>query len=420
MSVSLAVTYLTVMGAKCALPSVLSLLTAPSTGLTFPVGKVPSELIAKQLTLSTMAIAVGKLVLGPVIDYYGGVLSLKVALLALAAAMGIISSSQSFHVFAVAWICVDFIFSSCWAACIHAIHQTFPSQQWATQIGYLAAAARTGNALAFTLFAWVLHIAQPFTRQAWRPVFGLAAMLQFVPVFLLTFFGDSPQTPIHVVQRPTLVESLKTVRHEATTIDFWLQLINRSALMVFASFLLFIPTLMTQVYGTTPAVASQVGSLFALGCLLSVTSGSAVYPTLPWTGKLKMTTALLVTGIFSSMGQLGHVSGWWRLNTTISSTLLFLWGLAVAIPFYLPSSLYALAKGRSSATIVDMFDIGSFLLLSFFNGYVASLRHSDPAAWVGTFQLTTLCAITSLFSLSLSYWREGQTKRYRTKSIKSA
>ncbi|GAX24841.1 hypothetical protein FisN_6Hh390 [Fistulifera solaris] len=411
MSIALAVTYLTVMGAKCALPSVLSLLTAPSTGLTFPVGTMPSEAIAKQLTLSTMAIAVGKLVLGPVIDYYGGVFSLKVALLALAAAMGIISVSQSFQVFAVAWICVDFIFSSCWAACIHAIHQTFPSHQWATQIGYLAAAARTGNALAFTLFAWVLHLAQPLTRQAWRPVFGVAGLLQFVPVCLLTYFGNVSQTKtMHAVQRPTLAESLKTVRQEATTIDFWLQLINRSALMVFASFLLFIPTLMTQVYGTTPAVASQVGALFALGCLLSVTSGSAVYPALSWTGKLKMTTALLGTGILSSIGQLGHVSGWWKLHTTISSTLLFLWGLAVAIPFYLPSSLYALAKGRSSATIADMFDIGSFLLLAFFNGYVASLRHSDPAAWVGTFQLTTLCAITSLVSLSLSYWREGQNQ----------
>jgi MFS family permease len=400
------------MGAKCALPSVLSLLTAPSTGLTFPVGKVPSELIAKQLTLSTMAIAVGKLILGPVIDYYGGVFSLKVALLALAAALGIISVSQSFQVFAVAWICVDFIFSSCWAACIHAIHQTFPSQQWATQIGYLAAAARTGNALAFTLFAWVLHLTQPLTRQAWRPVFGLAAILQFVPVCLLTFFGNAQQTEtIHAVERPTLAESLKTVRQELTKLDFWLQLINRSALMIFASFLLFIPTLMTHVYGTTPAVASQVGSLFALGCLLSVTSGSAVYPTLPWTGKLKMTTALLGTGILSSVGQLGHVSGWWELNATISSTLIFLWGLAVAIPFYLPSSLYALAKGRSSATIADMFDIGSFSLLAFFNGYVASLRHSDPAAWVGTFQLTTMCAVTSLCSLSFTYWREGQKQK---------
>lgn len=409
MSIALAMTYLTVMGAKCALPSVLSLLTAPSTGLTFPVGKIPSELIAKQLTLSTMAIAVGKLILGPVVDYYGGVFSLKIALLSLSAAMGVISISQSFQVFGLAWICVDFIFSSCWAACIHAIHQTFPPQQWATQIGNLAAAARTGNALAFTLFAWVLHLAQPFTKQAWRPVFGIAAILQLVPVLLLTQFGNAQRTdPIHAVERPTLTESLKTVQHEAMTLDFWLHLINRSSLMVFASFLLFIPTLMTQVYGTTPAVASQVGSVFALGCLLSVTTGSSVFPTLPWTGKMKLITALLGTGILSSIGQLGHVSGWWKINSTISTVLLFLWGLAVAIPFYLPSSLYALEKGRSSATIADIHDVGGFSLLAFFNGYVASLQHSVPAAWIGTFRLTTLCAITSLCSLSLAFWREGQ------------
>ena len=412
MSISLAMTYLTVMGAKCALPSVLSLLTAPSTGLTFPVGKIPSEWMARQLTLSTMAIAVGKLILGPVIDYYGGVRSLQVALLSLTAALGIISISQSFQVFGVAWICVDFIFSSCWAACIHAIHQTFPPQKWATQIGHLAAAARTGNALAFTLFAWVLHLAQPFTKQAWRPVFGIAAILQLISVYLLTRFGNIQQNdPIRAVERPALIESLKTVKHEAMTVDFWLHLISRSALMVFASFLLFIPTLMTQVYATTPAVASQVGSVFALGCLLSVTTGSALFPTLSWARKLKMTTSLLGTGILSSIGQLGHVSGWWKLNSTISTVLLFLWGLAVAIPFYLPSSLYALEKGRSSATIADCFDVAGFMLLAVFNGYVASLRHSDPTAWVGTFRLTTLCAVTSLCSLSLAFWREGQNHK---------
>lgn len=417
MSISLAVTYLTVMGAKCALPSVLSLLTSTTTGLTFPAGTIPSELIAKQLTISTMAIAAGKLLLGPVIDYFGGVFSLKVALISLSAAMGIISISQSFQVFALAWIFVDFIFSSCWAACIHAIHQTFPRHQWAPQIGNLAAAARTGNAAAFTLFAWVLHIAQPFTKQTWRPVFGIAAILQLVPVLLLTKFGNVKQTDLTLVAaRPTLTESLKTVRDEATTVDFWLHLISRSALMVFASFLLFIPTLMTQVYGTTPAVASQVGSVFALGCLLSVTTGSAVFPTLLWPGKMKMVSALLGTGILSSIGQLGHVSGWWKLSSTMSTTLLFLWGLAVAIPFYLPPSLYALEKGRSSATIADAFDVGGFSLLAFFNGYVASIQHSNPEAWVGTFQLTTLCAMTSFFSLSLAIWREGQLLKKERRS----
>ena len=149
MSVSLAMTYFTVMGAKCALPAVLSLITSPSTGLSYPVteGVQPQQLIARVITLATMAIALGKLLLGPLIDRCGGVRSLQISLSALGVLLGLISSCQSFQIFAVAWVFVDFIFSSCWAACINAIHQSFPEPAWAAQIGTLASAARTAMRL---------------------------------------------------------------------------------------------------------------------------------------------------------------------------------------------------------------------------------------------------------------------------------
>ena len=471
MTVALAASYFTVMGAKCALPTVLSLLQSPTIGLTFRPGASPQTQMAEQLTIATLAVALGKLLLGPVIDHFGGILSLKVALTGLATLLLTISMAQSFPTFACCWILVDFIFSSCWAASIHAVHQTFHRQQWANQIGNLAAAARAGNSLAFVWFAGVLQIFQQRgMKQYWRPVFFTAAVAQIVPVVLLSIFaaaagggGNVNTTPEAAVdqslaagpivqqqqpkpsrslvalgqflqrsknttsyrsvhdsdnqnnrdtkRRPTFRASLAVLRRESRTLDFWLHLTSRTVLMLYASFLMFVPTLMTEVYQTTASVGAQTGSLYALGCLLSVTTVSKLYAKMSRPIKLGTVALLLLVGATgSALLQLGHVSGQWTITPALSAFSMFLWGFSFAVPFYIPPSLYALAKGgnESSATIADVFDIGGFALLAIFNGYVAGITHSDPAAWIRTFQVLTGCSLVSFLSLSLTIWREKE------------
>jgi hypothetical protein len=75
-----------------------------------------------------------------------------------------------------------------------------------------------------------------------------------------------------------------------------------------------------------------------------------------------------------------------------------------------PPSLYALSRGgaQSSATISDIFDFGGFGLLAIFNGYVASIDHVRPKAWIPTFQLTTACAVLSLFAVSFAVILENR------------
>ena len=413
MTAALASTYFAVMGAKCALPSVLSLLTNSKTGLSYnglDSGVTPQSLMAKLLGLSTLAVAMGKLLLGPIIDTLGGIRALRLALIALASLVMTISFTQKFSVFAACWILVDFIFSSCWAGCINAIHQSFPEREWGKQIGILAGGARTGNFAAFALFATVLYALENKMNQPWRVVFGVSALLQVLPIALLTYFG---RKTVKNAERnmqggneetASLQSSLRVLRRESRTLEFWLQLLSRSSLMVFASFLLFVPTLMSQVYGSSNAFAAQTGSIYALGCLLSVTFGSQLYSRLPKKKQAFANLLLMGTATFSSLAQLAHVSGAWEISATASAASMFLWGFAFSIPFYIPPSLYALARGgkQSSATIADVFDIGGFALLAVFNGYVASIQHAQAVAWIPTFQITTACSLTSLIALTLA------------------
>ena len=133
MAIALFSTYFSVMGAKCALPSTFNILTSTESGL--KCSQEPQQIMSRVLTISTAAIALGKFLMGPVIDKFGGTFCLKVGLSMLMIALGLIASTKSFSVFACSWIMVDFIFSICWAACLNAIHSTFPEENWASRIG---------------------------------------------------------------------------------------------------------------------------------------------------------------------------------------------------------------------------------------------------------------------------------------------
>eukprot|EP00543_Licmophora_paradoxa_P018786 CAMPEP_0202466752 /NCGR_PEP_ID=MMETSP1360-20130828/69767_1 /ASSEMBLY_ACC=CAM_ASM_000848 /TAXON_ID=515479 /ORGANISM="Licmophora paradoxa, Strain CCMP2313" /LENGTH=286 /DNA_ID=CAMNT_0049091007 /DNA_START=98 /DNA_END=958 /DNA_ORIENTATION=+ len=285
----------------------------------------------------------------------------------------------------------------------------------------IAAAARTGNAAAFALFGHVLQ-----SSNSWRTVFWVSSFLQFIPISLLTYFGGRTpaleQTEVEPSnesknasppkKKPSAAIStpLATLGKEAKTIEFWLHLMNRSALMVFGSFLLFVPTLMSQIYGLSSHRAAQVGSVFALGCLLSVTGGARPYAKLGKRNKIATTIILMGIATLCSGLQLGHMKGIWSIPASVSAASMFLWGFSFSIPFYIPGSMYALARGgkESSATIADVFDFGGFALLAAFNGYVAKIAaYSNLAtAWIPTFQILTGCSLASMVSLALAIFFE--------------
>ncbi len=418
MAFALFAAYFAVMGAKCALPSVLSLLTHKETGLSFAGYSIlPQRLMARQLTLSTMAVALGKLLLGPVIDHFGGIRSLIFSLTVLTFLLATIACCNTFTVFAACWIGVDFVFSSCWAGCINAVHQAFPEKEWAQRVGMLAAAARTGNAAAFSIFASVLHWAARHDgagSQPWRLVFGVSAVLQILPILLLSYFGGmngnqkAAEDKMGNDSMPTMTASLIVLGREAKTPEFWLHFISRSALMVYGSFLLFVPTLMSQCYGASSAFSARCGSIFALGCLSSVTVLSQKFDSLPRRGKINSIISLLGLATLSAMLQLAHMAGAIHLSTNSSAATMFLWGFSFAVPFYIPPSMYALSRGglESSATIADIFDFGGFGMLALFNGYVASVAHADLGSWIPIFRLLAGCSLTALVSQSLAVYFE--------------
>ncbi len=462
-SLSLFITYLTVMAAKCALPSTLAILSSTKSGLIHQSAKLSrDDVISRLLALSTLSIAAGKIFLGPIIDSLGGIKSLQITLSALIMCLGSIGMAKTcptLSTFAIYIIIVDFGFSSCWAACVKTIREYTEEKRWSKEIGSLAMAARLGNAISFAFFAWLLqwassriptnHVASGVDA-SWRWVYRASSAIQLIPLAMLTYFGRKGREDLAIQEvgsnkteetttRSSPIVSLGILRRQATKPEFWLHLLARTITMVLVSFLLFIPTFMTQCYEISTAQAARVGSMFALGCLASVSSLAAkTYPSsdsaqamqsksfLQSNNNQSLTPIYKRKAYFMAMflslstacltAQMLFLKNVINLSSTMGSMLMFLWGFSLAIPFYLPSSMFSLKRGgkEGAATIADAFDVSGFGLLAVFNGFVArvigggnfNLVHHKQA-WIPVFSLMLGGSIVAMLSLFSAVWLEG-------------
>lgn len=358
-SLSLFLTYLTVMGAKCALPSTLSMIVAPNSGLAHHnMLLTRQDVMSRLIAMSTVSIAAGKLLLGPVIDSLGGVLSLQIALSTICICLSCIGfgaqTCPTLASFAAYWIVVDFAFSTCWAACVKTIRDYLSEERWAREIGRLAIAARSGNAISFAFFGWLLHVASawvPTTPSigtvdaSWRWVFRVAGVIQLLPLCVLSYFrkgGGGNSISIVNDDKQNKHAPISTMKHsigilfqQSRTPEFWLHLVSRSLLMILVSFLLFIPSFMSECYDMSHASSARVGSIFALGCLLSVsTLAEKTYPSgsqsISSIRRKKISTiGFLSTASVCSIVQIAFLQGSLLVTPIVGSLFMFLFGFSL-------------------------------------------------------------------------------------------
>lgn len=358
-SLSLFLTYLTVMGAKCALPTTLSMLVAPNSGLAHNnIMLTRQDVMSRLIALSTVSIAAGKLLLGPVIDSLGGIRSLQIALSTICLCLSSIGfgarTCPTLTSFAVFWIVVDFAFSSCWAACVKTIRENQSEERWSGEIGRLAIAARLGNALSFAFFGLLLQWASSAAPAdpplgaldaSWRWVFRVAGAIQLIPLFVLSYFGaDGDRQSDSIVntvkqhkkdmQKTKLKQSMAILRYQSCTPEFWLHLVSRSLLMVLVSFLLFIPSFMAECYDMSHTSSARVGSLFALGCLLSVsTLAKRTYPISQSSSSVRRKAysmlGFLTIASLCSFIQIAFLQDFIQLTPVLGSFIMFIFGFSL-------------------------------------------------------------------------------------------
>jgi len=181
--------------------------------------------------------------------------------------------------------------------------------------------------------------------------------------------------------------------------------------MIIASFLLFVPSYMTNAFGMSSSSAAKVGSLYALGSLLSVSFGAKRFSASTKKTKIITSLALLGSLLGCCLLQLAHIIGKIHISPIGGAISMFVWGVAFSIPFYIPPSMYALRRGGrlSSATVADAFDLVGFIMLAWFNGFVASRQQDILVSWYTPFVVLTGFSLISLVSLVAALATEDLT-----------
>ena len=62
---------------------------------------------------------------------------------------------------------------------------------------------------------------------------------------------------------------------------------------------------------------------------------------------------------------------------------------------------------NSIVKVADAFDLGGFLLLAWFNGFVASRQQNEISAWLAPFQVMAALIMLSMTTLTTAFLKTG-------------
>ena len=413
-SLMLCLTYMSIIVSVMPLSTCLPSLSTEKKFLTSKFG------MPGLVSLGTFVVFLGKILLGPPTDHYGGINVLKASMLFITAALFGCSFSGSMEVFALQWILICFAYSSAWGAVSKVVREKFQEKEWSEQLGLVAASSRLGSMLSTIFFGFVLG-----KNGDWRLVYKSAAVIQGIIILLSLLLEKSSKNsdevaknitkatkiPVNAVgkeQRETIPQVLRRV---SVIPSFWLMLSAKTVLMTVGQIILFIPMFLVSTQGVAMKDASIYAGSFALGSLISSVGGSKIYEKLSKSLQLKVIALFNSIGFFFSWLLYMQVKGAITLPLNLVVASLFMWGLGWSLPFYVPPGKLALSLGGRdhAALLTNIYDGFGFLaaaIFSYFGMISAKLNR-----WNGIMTLMYSFGLISLGTMTLSMHLENKKEK---------
>lgn len=454
--VLLASTYSAIIAAKTTLPVTLeSLLRSGAAGSGFE--RLPYR--------STMAIIVGKLVLGPITNMMGPFRFLAAVLMCMGACCALCGASTGGGFFSLAWCLLNFAFGGAWGGITAAIREGAPDS-WGDQLASCGLASRLSVVLAAATFGRILAHGHIHGYEAWRRVFFVATALTVAPIPGLlrwnrAFSAQPPPIRDKINDEGGSDEPLRAALHRFShSRTFWALLSARAFHMVVSSFVGFCPIFLGTAFFTTltsgSAIASNDGGMlgrlsgqmaaggaiaWAAGGILATSVGAAAYGRASNRGKEAIVGGIGVATVSSSLLLLAHssralfgFSSWLLGDTGIDPMkalgLLFILGGGNALPFYVTCNVLSLslAGKRHTATLANILDAAGFGITIMFE-YIAgqcganavakasrtavstATARAASACWLPAMQALVLCVTLGAISLNVAMRSDSTEKR---------
>lgn len=304
-----------------------------------------------------------------------------------------------------------------WGAATQVIHAAFPKEEWSTQISSIASAGRLGAAAGAIIYGGLL--AQGLT---WRQVFAvpMAVQLLLVPtcIWQHSTVRNMQRTSTAENQAATSASSKAgatagkagsadgspSVWSVLLTVDFWLMLTGKCCTFVFTQwFMNFVGLYLKASYGYSAAGSTNAISVANAGQMVGLLIGGKYYKKLKPSEQVLAIAGLLF--ITAAVPTLLLLRGAFPAIEAAVLPLLFVWGLAFAVPFYLPTGTYALECGgkRNSTFFTNLLDAGGFTASSAWNRYAAAQSRVDN--WQDVVLTLVVLGTVSFCTMPLAMYR---------------
>ena len=180
LSICLSLAYASIIVDTITLPAGLLLIKEELGGGSFS--------FSNMMFVATTATMIGKLLLGPPTDYFGGENTMKVSMAGMTILLLLCSVATKIDQLAPLWIAVNFIYATAWGACGKVVREQYPSSEWGLQLGFISGASRIASMAASLGFGRLLATGSVFGMKSsdmigvvggqWRRIFVVASLFQ--------------------------------------------------------------------------------------------------------------------------------------------------------------------------------------------------------------------------------------------------
>lgn len=356
----------------------------------------------------------GKFLGGAVTDKLGGWIVLIVVFIAFAGSSAWLIASSSATIFGAMWLLNSLAYTVTWGAACQVIGVAYDEKERPAQLTKIASASRFGATLGSMAFGTLLKSGLHW-RKALAPAVpaqGLLALMCFYKwstASKAAAAAEKGKGGAKAAAKAAADDGGGSAWGHVATLDFWLMFIPKVVLFTYTQFFMnFMAPLLHSSYGyghgdaATFAGVGQGGSVLGL-----LVVGNMLYKGLSPAKQtllvaVELATCVLVPALLAFKEELPF-----DLSPAVVP-LLALWGLAYALPFYLPPGEFALKIGgkTSAALFTNLFDAGGFSMCFFWNGWASKATKGGDFKEVLLSQ--SLFAVVSLACMPLCMYRMQQ------------
>jgi OPA family glycerol-3-phosphate transporter-like MFS transporter len=369
-------------------------------------------------SVGVLAYAIGKVINGVVVEYFGGRRMFLVGMVATICCTTAFGLSAGLPLFLGIWGANRFFQAMGWPALVKTTSRWYPTGRQATVMGFLSLSFLFGDALIRLYLGGIVEIGRRFTGTCWeiladwRAVFFIAAStLSLIALLIAALLRSSPgdlglkepsANPDNVFgaagQSAARVPLAALILPLLESPVFWsICGINFGLTLVREAFNNWSPVILKDVAGLPSGQAGMASLVFPLaGGVAAIVAGLLSDRLHGRHGLVVVPSLILTTACLYAMGVINVAGSPWTAMALIAITSFFLIG-----PYSYLTGVMALDLGgkRGSSTAAGLID-GA--------GYVGAIASGYGVAWIakryewyGVFKMLALaCGLTLIFALA--------------------